>query len=224
MGFRRLGRDNYSSNDFYDNNDSYGFDDNQDWKQQILRTVIGNFLGGGFDGGNSLNLPIQIQQGYNEPYRTYSRPAYYDSPLYVGDGDDYPSDAGLGDSNSSLGGLLNELPIAELVSQYTGDNDFVSSLLGGLLTQGYDEGFLAGQYARNNNGDDDEYGYRDPYSYEGGICDPYSASIGRNRQLLSEGYSLGYQDALRGQTNYEPMSNGNADLVSLLLNGVLGNV
>ena len=117
--------------------------------------------------------------------------------------------------------MLNSLPIAELIEQYTGGG-FASQLIGNFLAQGYDQGFLAGRDARRNRIDDNNY--NDPYAYEGGLYDPYSATLGENRRTLSEGYELGYRDALSGRNDYDPQSEGNVDLVSLLLNNVLSGV
>lgn len=52
----------------------------------------------------------------------------------------------------------------------------------------------------------------------------YSATLGQNRQLLGEGYNLGYQDAMNGREDYDPATEGNVDLISLLLNGALSRV
>jgi hypothetical protein len=93
-------------------------------------------------------------------------------------------------------------------------------MLSQVLAQGYLQGSLAGQTARQSG-----YGsryYDDPYDAPVNGYVPYSYSIDENRQLLSEGYNLGFRDALSGRRNqYQPQSVGNADLVSLLLSNVL---
>ncbi len=219
---RRRSRSNYFANDNY-YRDDFTLNGGPGWKQQILRTVIGGLLGGDLVGRNDLNVLQKFQPKYNNAY-SYggykSQPVYYNSPLYT-----RYNDAGFDDDNnrvgSGLGGLLNELPVAELIRQYTNGNDFISGLFGNFLTQGYDQGFLAGQSAREYG--DNDGNYVDPYSYQG-VYDPYSASLGQNRQLLSEGYALGYQDALNGRQDYDPASDGNTDLVSLLLNSALSRV
>lgn len=238
--YARLRDREYRDNYYYGDNhyviddyryDDYRYDDGPNWKEQLLRTVIGSFLNGNFD-GNGLNVLDRfddrqvIGRSYREPV-----PAYYNSPIYVGysptggyydqSGYDY-QDVGfddLADGNGlDLGGLLGQLPIEDLISNYAGDG-FVAELLGNLLTQGYDQGFLAGQAAREN-GYGDRY-FNDPYSI-GGVFDPYSTAIGDNREILSSGYALGYRDALNGREDYDPLSEGNTDLVSLLLSNVLG--
>lgn len=201
--------------------------------------MIGNVIGGNLGGGDNSNLLSQYAQVYNSvPFnrsnygnRYVSVPQYgqyYAEPNYYYDNNEpvygYGSPYNYAYDQDSFGGgndILGSLPIAELIQQFTGGNDFVSSLIGGFLTQGYDQGFLAGQYARRNGLDEDDY--YDPYVYEDGMYDPYSVTLGQNRQLLSEGYDLGYQDALSGQSDYDPIDDGNVDLVSLLLNNVLGN-
>lgn len=217
---------NIGNNDY---DDDFGFNGGSDWKQQILRLVIGNVIGsGGFD-GNGLNAFRQSRQYHGAPYAYDQSPVFYNSPVYnnVSTGyahqpDYYDTDQTIG-GGSGLDGLLGSLPIAELLGQYAGDDDgFTSQLLGSLLTQGYDQGFLAGQYAAENG--PDEINYYDPYSYAGGVCDPYSASLGQNRKLLSEGYALGFQDALAGREDYDPASEGNVDLIGLLLNSTLSNI
>lgn len=221
-------RDNNSYEDGY-----YNYNDDNDgsgWKDQILRSVLSNVIGNRLGGGQNYasqqyepyynrapylqqayynNTPQQYGYNYGSPYNEAYQPAgYYDDAQSYGGG-------------SNLGGLLGALPISELIGQFAGDG-VVGELLTGFLAQGYDQGFLAGRSAREN-GYGDQY-YQDPYVTEQGIYDPYSVSMGENRQILSEGYGLGYEDALNGQTDYDPQSEGNTDLVSLLLGSVLGNI
>jgi len=47
-------------------------------------------------------------------------------------------------------------------------------------------------------------------------------AIGENRRCFSEGYALGYQDALSGRQQYFANYTGDTDLVSLLLSNVIG--
>lgn len=209
-----------NSNPYYDNYDSGG-----GWKQQLLQVVIGRVVD-------------KRRSSYGDDYPYYNdRQQYYPSfdrsvnygyaqrPTYISNYDYQPDyyDEGPMFGDSSVGGdLFNSLPIAELIEQFAGGNDFVSQMFSGLLSQGFDEGYLAGQYARENGYGD--VSYRDPYAAENGICDPYSASIGDNRQILSEGYGLGYEQALGGNSDYDPMEQSEPDLIGLLLNGVLRNV
>ncbi len=220
----------YDNNYFGDQTDnSYGYDDNTNWKEQILRVVIANVIGnrlGGdqretgsqyeqfydnnsYDRGGNYNQVPRFVQSYGTPYSDQYRPEYSDDGSQFG-------------GNSIAGGLLNSLPIAELLERYTGGNEFVSELIANFLAQGYDQGYVAGQSARRNRSGDRFFS--DPYVTEDGIFDPYSSSMGENRQILSEGYELGYQDALQGGSDYDPQDGGNVDLVSLLLQNVLGNI
>ncbi|MEJ7623470.1 MAG: hypothetical protein WKF34_05715 [Pyrinomonadaceae bacterium] len=206
------------------------------WKDFILRSVIANVLGG----GNGIDLGgIIPQQGYYQPSRNGSgySPDYSSgySPAYRQSADQYygpaPVNYGYGPSGydqsgyrqpSGVAGLLGALPIAEILQQYTGGNDFLSSLVGSFITQGYDQGYLAGENARQGGYQNAEY--NDPYAYENGSGDLYSTSLGDNRRYLSEGYDLGYRDALNGNAGYDPQSEGNVDLVGALLNNVLSGI
>ncbi len=209
--------DNYYANQDYNGGSS--------WKAQILPLLIANiFGGGGFDqSGLSNQGYYSSAQNVNQyRYRNHQvgyAPNSYE-PSYGGYGydDQYSYDQPGFDSGS----ILSSLPIAEIIEQYTGENEFVSGLIGSFLTQGYDQGIVAGQNAR-------QYGYTEaqynnPYTYENGVCDPYSASVGDNRRYLSEGYEQGYRDALAGNSNYEDGNSTGSDLVGVLLNSVLSGV
>ena len=216
----------YYDNDYY--RDDYGYNDGSNWKQQLLRVIIGNVIGSRL-GGDGPNFIPQFQPNYDpSPYNYGNDSIYYNTPQrYYGIpyNDAYEPNYDYGNASfgdgSLAGGLLNSLPIAELIERFAGGG-IASEILSNVLAQGYDQGFIAGRAARQN-GYGDRY-YHDPYAYEGGVYDPYSVCMGENRQILSEGYELGYQDALNRQTEYDPRSDGNVDLVSLLLNNVLGSI
>lgn len=232
---RRRSEDvNYDNNYYGDQTDNnYGYDDGTNWKEQILRVVIANVIGNRL-GGDRRDTNSAYGRFYNEnPYNnSYDRGGNYNQvPRFIQSygtnyGDEYQPEYGDDVSqfggNSITGGLLNSLPIAELLERYTGGNEFVSELIANFLAQGYDQGYVAGQSARRNRSG--ERYFQDPYVTEDGIYDPYSTSMGENRQILSEGYELGYQDALEGRNDYDPQDGGNVDLVSLLLGNVLGNM
>jgi hypothetical protein len=91
-----------------------------------------------------------------------------------------------------------------------------------VLTQGYEQGFQAGWYARENQLQNQWY--ESGYTLNSDYVDPYAYSIGENRRCFSEGYSLGYQDALAGRQDYYSNYSGDTDLVSLLLSNVIGAV
>lgn len=146
--------------------------------------------------------------GYGDRYDTGYYPAYY--------GDGYGS-------NNMVLDILGSLPVADLVTELTG-NSFVGQLLTGFLTQGYDQGYLAGQYAREN-GYYDEDDYYDPYSYSGASYDAYSVNLAENRRIFSEGYEAGYRDAmLSRRDDYEPYYDSKPDLIGLLIGNTLSGI
>ena len=227
--YARLARNDYYDREYYDpyyGDNYYDVNDRGSNWQQLIGVLIGSVLGGNLNNGSLIGLTQrQPDYGYLEPgyAQPENRPAYYNSPLYVGNDEPYypyePQYAGY-QNDTGFGGLLGQLPIGDLIGQFVG-NDLISGMLGNFVTQGYDEGFLAGQYAREN-----DYGDRyfdDPYEYNG-MYDPYTTSLGVNRQALSQGYCSGYRDALIGREDYDPISNGNTDLVSSMLANVLGSV
>lgn len=187
------GNGRYYDDDYYYYDDDY-YDDGFDWQGLLLQTALSMFLGG--DSG------LGAISGIISPATDYYYPqqAYYD-PYAVSNGyynDPYESYA--------------YRPAAYYGSQMPYD----SQVLNNVYSQGYNEGYVAGQHAR-----DREYGmayYNDPYVYENGGYYPYSTSIGQNRYCMSEGYRRGYYDALNetGQ-----MYGGQTDLVSLMLGNVL---
>lgn len=168
----------------------------------------------------------QYQSFYGDPYYYGYQPAGYGySPYYGGNsyygGDPYYS---YGGDPYYSGGLVDQFPLASLFNSGSGGG-FVTRLLSGLLAYGYDQGYRDGLYARRN-GYGEQY-YQDPFAY---ADEPYgtysffdpSYSVGENREYLSEGYGLGYEDALYRRNQYDPYRNGgNLDLVSMLLGSVL---
>lgn len=144
-----------------------------------------------------------------DPYYGYPTPLSYDYEPFA-----YYTEAGYPDpfiddgDYCSLGGGHFENALPGTFTQ--------------LLASGYDQGYSDGLYARRKNYGD-RY-YYDPYVYEDSGYDPYSYSLGENRRCLSEGYQLGYRDALYGSDQYEPLEDGNVDLVSLLMGNVLQTV
>jgi hypothetical protein len=221
--------DPYYSNDLYDGGD---------WKEVLLRTVISAFLSNGSDeyfGG--LYSPYAYSPynyaAYEEyPYYTQAYgpvvvPQYsaYDySPYYGGYAYDPYSNVL---SPAGYGGDQGELTqIADYVDLYTGG--LGSELLARALGTGYYQGLLEGRYARRNGYAEDTY--YDPYAYYGyqdqtisyASYEPYSTSLGDCRRMFSEGYELGYQDALENRRSfYDQADEGDVDLVSLLIGSAL---
>ena len=111
----------------------------------------------------------------------------------------------------------------------SGRGGFLGRLFTELIAYGYNQGYSDALYARSAGYQTryisdpyDPYVYVDEYQgFEDVGYDPYSC-IGENRRYLSEGYELGYRDALYGQTDYDPYyENGNVDLISALITTAL---
>lgn len=216
--------DNYYTNQSYNGGGS-------SWKAQILPMLIANIFGGGVDTFNMGNgFPVQGYARTNVNQYGYQdrQPAYSYGPSYDNSYNNYGYDDPYAYSQQGFntGSVLSSLPIAEIIAQSTGENEFISGLIGSFLSQGYDQGLIAGQDAR-------QYGYteaqyNDPYTYENGACNPYSVSLGENRRYLSEGYEQGYRDGYRdAQASNEYYDQGNvggSDLIGVLLNNVLSGV
>lgn len=204
------------SNNYYDNGGS-------NWKSSLVRMLISTVLNR-FTGGNGRNYsPNSYEPNYNSgipvrysqnPYSSSYSPQYasYDQGYsYYGQNDPYGG-------QSNYGGLLGALPIGEILGGQDGLGGILSDGLSQVLAQGYLQGLAAGDNARMNNYGD-RY-YNDPYVTDNGIYDQSSSTIAENRRLLSEGYALGYQDALNGRGQNNAGSGGGLDLVNVLLSDV----
>ena len=140
-----------------------------------------------------------------QPYDYYYSSYYYDDPYYFDDPyDDFVTYRIFQGSNSGIGG-------------------FVTRLLGGLLAQGYDQGYRDGLLARQS-GYDYTDSYYDPYVYHYdqpqyntvSYYQPYLYGGYEDRHCLSQGYSLGYQDAYYDRNDYDPyQGEANINIVSL---------
>lgn len=144
------------------------------------------------------------------PYDPFYSSLYYNDPYYFDD----PSD--------------DFLTVRVFAS--TSGSGFLTRLVGGLLAYGYDQGYrdgllaASGGYGYTSYQDPfvyyEEPYYGDPYVEETyatySFYEPYSYSGYENRRTLSEGYELGYRDALYGQAGYDPYAYaGQIDLVSI---------
>lgn len=161
----------------------------------------------------------QYGQVYYEPYyASYGYPNYYGSyyPSYSNYGYYDTGNAYYGDPyyrGSGLGTLIYKLS----------GNSFIGRLLSSFLTQGYDEGYLAGLYARDHGYYDDPY--YDPYGYNETLYNAYSTNLSENRRIFSEGYEAGYRDAMSARRNeYDPYYDRRPDLVSLLIGNSLSGI
>jgi hypothetical protein len=148
--------------------------------------------------------PTHYTFGYEPEYSYYEPAAYYGYDQYAGYG--FPQN-----------GYSGPLPYGDLQDIYSGG--IAGELIQRALGVGYYQGLLEGQLARRR-GWGDRY-YYDPYLYEQAIYDPYSTSLGDCRRYMSEGYELGYEDALRGRDEFDLAQGGDIDLVSLLLGNAL---
>ncbi|MEO8573749.1 MAG: hypothetical protein ABI481_07250 [Pyrinomonadaceae bacterium] len=227
----------YPKNDYsgiytpYSGYGGYGYDDTyysrgrSSWAEPLIRSVIATFFSTGKESGyydnygynqsyNPDNYGYAPQNGYAQStYNTFGyapTSAYYEPAAYYG----YDQFA------------FNELPYEafEGALPYEDVQDIYSGGIAGELIQrtlgtGYYQGLLEGQLARKR-GWGDRY-YSDPYAYEQSIYDPYSTSIGDCRRYFSEGYEMGYDDALRGRDEFDLADGGEVDLVSLLLSNVM---
>jgi hypothetical protein len=188
----------------------------KDLIRNLIFSILGSQLGLGdvFDQGYPRYVygiptsnqydPYYTTAGYYDPYNTYStRPyaaAYY-SPIVT---DPYL--------------VRSDLPVEYLLSSDPTDG-FTRDTLSRLLAVGYEQGFNDGLMARRTAVRNRSY--YDPYAYQEDVYDPYSVSLGENRRCLSEGYELGYQDALRNdRIAYANVQNAEVDLVSALIGTV----
>jgi hypothetical protein len=208
----------------YDNGGYYGYQ-RSSWVEPLIRSVIATFFSSGIGGGYyddyaygdpyyGDNYGYAPQYGYYQPsyytfgyapsYTYYEPAAYYGYDQYAYNG--LPYDA-----------FQGALPYNDVLSIYSGG--LAGELIQRALGTGYYQGLLEGQLARQR-GWGDRY-YSDPYLYEQAIYDPYSTSIGDCRRYFSEGYEMGYEDALRGRDEFDLADGGDVDLVSLLLGNVL---
>jgi hypothetical protein len=197
----------------------YGYDDGGfDWKSMLVRTLIGFVLGNNSDDYYGL-------EPY-DPYYGYTQAAYYGDDSYAPYGGYYPSYQAVEyiqpvyDYNGYDVALVDTLPMYDMFGPSYGG--YSSVTYREVLAQGYEQGYQAGWYAREaqlqNDWANSGFRWNDDY------VDPYSYSIGENRRCFSEGYTLGYQDAVAGRQDYISNYSGGTDLVSLLLSNVIGSV
>lgn len=210
--------------DIYADNGEHGYQ-RSSWVEPLIRSVIATFFSNGSGGGyyddysndepyygnnygyeseDAYYQPTHYTFGYAPSYTYYEPAAYYGYDQYADNG--VPYDA-----------VQDGLPYNDVLSIYSGGlaGEFIQRALG----TGYYQGLLEGQLARQR-GWGDRY-YSDPYLYEQAIYDPYSSSLGDCRRYFSEGYEMGYEDALRGRDDFDLADGGDVDLVSLLLGNVL---
>jgi hypothetical protein len=210
---------------YYDGYNYGGYDDGLDWKSLLFRTVISAFFSNGdnvgyydpypqyasYDDGYYGYVP---EYRYQEPYYSFGYApsyAYYEPAAYYGY-DQYSYDQVPYDY---IGGSL---PYGDMVDIYSGG--LAGELIQRALVTGYYQGVLEGELAREQGWGDDYY--NDPYLYDQAVYDPYSSSMGNCRRYLSEGYEMGYRDALAGRDDFDLYDGGgDVDLVSMLIGSAL---
>ena len=192
----------------------------------VLRTLIASVLGS--------------NTGYNDNYYSQYQPAYYGDPYYPANysgnyyngypqyqsfaaapyyADYQPYGYGYDPQYAYDPYYADNYSYNQQPSYYTNSasgGGFLRRLFSRLLALGYDQGYNDGLSARRA-GYGDRY-YSDPYAYEDTNYVPYSNSLGENRRCLSDGYQLGYDDALYNQPGSDRYyQNGNVDLISILI-------
>lgn len=237
----------YNPLNTYDPRNTYQQSDSL--RSNILRSVIGMVLGNNNnDTGGYYNTPQYNNYSYGVPYNpAYNGNGYYSpyqqyqsfgyvSPYYNGyQSNAYPYSSNYGDNPLYSNGGASQI-VGPLLANLLGSRGgFVGRLVSQLLASGYNQGYQDAQYARSS-GYGNQY-YQDPYAYQTAYTqpayayndigyDPYS-SLAENRQYLSEGYELGYRDALntRNQSGLSGLfgnnNSGGGDLISALLGSVL---
>jgi hypothetical protein len=192
---------------------------------------------------NSGYYPASYSSGYYPDYQyypVYQYPAYTGTVTYYNFYDPYDysySSYGYSDPNYTdyyadnigLPGYYADDIGLPYLSGSSSLGGFVSRLFSELMAVGYNQGYQDALYTRTHSRRT-SYLYEDPYDpyvlvQENVVEDvgynPYSC-IAANRRYVSEGYELGYRDALYGTTDYDPYyEGGNIDLVSALISATL---
>jgi len=221
------------------------------WRDNVLRTVVANVLTANTTGSyyvpqyslTDLYTPsynyYPQSYDYGTDYSSYSPYQYYqpyqETVTYYNFYDPYdysytsysPYSYDYSYSPDVFGAGIG-LPVVDDTSSMGG---FVGRLFGELLAFGYNQGYRDALYTRSQR-QRVRY-FNDPYDpyvyvpdntvdvYEDVGYDPYSC-LGENRRYLSQGYELGYRDALYGTTQYDPYyDNGSVDLISALIGSSL---
>ena len=201
------------------------FEEHELWRTNFLRSIVSNVrhVNYSYDDYYSYQ-PIYISSNYDQDHYDNGYQGYPDfASSYYGDSGYYPTYASEYDLHPDA--YYNDAFPYEIFSDSDYDNSYSRSLSSRLVAygyeQGYYEGLAAGRAGYGTRYFDDPYVYEptyysaegsDSYSYI-----PHSYSLGENRLFLSNGYQLGYMDALHGGNGYDDYEGGNTDLVSALL-------
>lgn len=190
--------DDYYGNGYYDD----GYNDRGDWKSTLLRTVLSVVLGG--SGDNSYSA-LDPSYAYSGQAPVYAPGGYYTSqPSWIYSPATYDATP------------FSDTPYSSMIyaDPYTRD------ITRQALASGYSQGFIDGQNAASYGYDD----YSSPYGYAPTVYSGYSTSLAERQQYLSEGYEIGYRDAMENKDSYGlDEGGGNLDLVSALLGSVMAS-
>jgi len=208
----------------------------QSTRENVIRALIGSFFGGGqqqvYQPAYQSYQPYQPYQAYTPYYGGYQQPYYQNtsySPSYGAYAPYYGANQ-YGSDPYAYDPYGYQQPYAG--TQLFGGGGLKStllnvglSLLQGFLGNGYEQGLGQGEYVRDYY-DRPVNTYYDPYAAaEPAYYSPLASSFADQRQLLQEGYRLGYQDAMRQQDPYGNVLQNNApvNLVSQFLANTLIN-
>ena len=218
----------YPSDQYYygENQNVYQYPERQ--RVNYLRNVIVTFVSSLSNNGYDDNTYPQYQQSYysdpnysnsydnsggnysfyndNYPqYQTFAAAPYYSDVQPYGSSYDpqYGFDPNYADDTYGYS------------SSADSGGSFWQQLFSKLLTLGYNQGFDAGSNARRAGYGDRNYS--NPYVYDDNDTMLYSNSLGENRRYMSDGYELGFEDALYDQPESLGDSNGIVDLISMFL-------
>jgi hypothetical protein len=210
------------------------------WHDNILRSVVYSVAG---------NAPIYYVPQYQPAY-VYQEPSFYSyesyGPQYYYPGtvvttydfyepysysySGYSSVVPYYDTSSYYGSYYPDVLDMPYLSGSSGFGDVVNRLFSQLVAYGYEQGYRDASIARSTgyvteyfSDPYDPYVYVDPdVAFNDVGYDPYSC-LGQNRRYISDGYELGYRDALYGESVIDPIyDDTNVDLVSALISSVLG--
>lgn len=184
------------------------------WNDVLRDVVLNTFSFNAGYVGRHVRWSVSFGQPYYRPY--YLRDRYAVVPRFWGHAyRPYPVDAvDLGYVPAYYGDPYYPVEPAGVNVSVSFGSGFDRQLSDQLLATGYYQGYNDGLYAATAGYSGTYY---DPYVYEAASYDPYSYSIGENRRCLSDGYQLGYEDAMNRNLGRDPNEFANVNLVSVLI-------
>lgn len=214
-----LGDNRYDDDDYSRGDDGFT-------RENIIRTILSNFFDGGFNGGQGGQDAYATNYYPQSTYVNYA-PAYYGNQPSYAAVPQYYSQSYYPSYNEGYYGDAYDSPAfgSDLFgggsSLTSGLFSIVGQLLSGLLGQGYLQGLNDGDFARDSR--PSNVGYNNPYAIDDTYTVPYTASLDQQRNLLRQGYELGYQDALRNRDPFETENLGGGFGGIDILSAFLGN-